>query len=103
MRKQFRLDAVRLRLGHVEDEARRAGAGRHGRLQILNIHIEGGHVERQPAIQKAELPPDFVVLAGLILPFTLAAELDQVLRRAQIGIDGVVDAAEAEALRHLGV
>src|SRR5450631_728596 len=86
---------------HIEYEARRTGPCRHGRLEVLYIGIEGRHIQRHRALEEAELAADLVVLASLVLPVALAAELNLVLRGAQRQIDGVVDAAETEALRHL--
>ena len=46
---ELELDAAAARLRHVEDDARGAGAGGHGRLQVADVHVEGRDVERAAA------------------------------------------------------
>ena len=91
------------RLRHVEDDARRARAGGDGRLQVVDVHVEPGHVERAVAVQHSRLDADLVVPDRLVRPGLAAAERDEVLRRAQRHVERIVDAAEPEPARDLRV
>ena len=102
-RLELDFDALAARLRHVEDHARRARAGRDGRLQIADVHVEAGDAERAVAVQHPRLDADLVVPGRLVLPGLASAERDEVLRRAQRHVERIVDAAEPEPARDLRV
>src|SRR5207302_10269896 len=88
---------------HVEHDTRGAGAGRRGGLQILDVVVECGHVERHAPVHEAHLRADLVVPVLLVPPVFLVAEDLDVLGRAQRNVDRVIDSAQAEATRRLQV
>ena len=85
----------------VEHHARAARAGVQSGLQILDVGVERRGVEGYAA--DARLHAAFVVPQRLVVIVLVAAEDRPVLGRAQRDVQRVVHAAEAEALRGLGV
>ena len=81
VRRRLELDLEPLAAGlrHVEDDARRARAGGDGRLEVADVHVERGDVERAVAVQHSGLDADLVVPRRLVLPGLAAAERDEVL------------------------
>ena len=88
---------------HVEDDPRRARTGRHRCLQISDVHVEAGDVHRPTAFQDGGLGAHFVIPERFIVPGGAVTKGLQIPRRAERRIERVVNAAEAEALRHLRV
>ena len=75
---ELRLDARRVRLGHVEHEARRAAAGVDRDLQVLDVGVEGGGVEGDAALR--------IFDAGFVVPQRLVV----VGRRLRTAVDRLV-------------
>ena len=90
-------------LRSIEGQSRRAGPRRNGHLQIADVHVEGGDVERRAAVEQRRLRPDFVVPRLLVFPRGVAAVIGQVLGGAQWHVEGIVDAPQAEPAGDLGV
>src|SRR2546430_17475406 len=48
-------------LRSVEDQSRRARPRRDGELQVADVHVERGYIERRPAPEQRGLRPGLVV------------------------------------------
>src|SRR3546814_8880968 len=88
-----------MRVG-VEDDARRAAAGVGGDLQIVDLGIEAGGVEGDAA--ELRLHPAFIIPQRFVVVARSAAESLGIgaVRHAAVAerqVEGIVDAAEAEA------
>src|SRR6202007_80199 len=80
-----------------------AGAGGDGGLQVFDVHVERGEVERAAATGDLRLRADLVVPQRFVIPRVVAAEGSAVGRRTEREVERIVEAAEAEALRDLRV
>jgi hypothetical protein len=98
---KLELDALRMRLRHVEDNARGAGARIERDLQVAHVCIEGCSVEREAVA--LSLHPGFIVPQRLVTETLIASEDGAVGRRAQCRIERIIDATQPEPLRSLGV
>src|SRR5438128_7219688 len=90
-------------LRSVEDQSRRARPCRDGQLQVADIHVERGYIERRATAEQRGLPPDLVVPRLLVLPSGVAAVRGEVLRRAQRHVERIVDPTQPESPRDLSV
>jgi hypothetical protein len=97
---QFELRAWRLGVA-VQDDARRAGAGVGDVLHILDLGHEHGGVQRDAAVGHARLGADLVVVHELVFPVRMARERHQVRAEHRPDVQGIIDAAQAEAARVL--
>ena len=103
LRGKFELQSRASRLGHVIDETRRACARREVQLEILDVHIERRDVDGGAAAREPRLHARLVIPHRLVLPATVPAERERICGRADRFVERVVDTAEPEAARELGI
>src|SRR3954464_1131030 len=101
MHGKLRLDAIAVRLRYVEDDARRAAAGVERDLQVLDLVVECGCVERNSVA--GIFDSGFVVPQRLVLVVLEATEGREVGRLADRHVERIVHAAQAKALGNLKV
>ncbi len=92
-----------MRLGHIEDDARRAAAGIERDLQVLDIVVEGRGVERDAVLRIFDpslIVPQRFVLVGRSRERAVDGLIGSAAER---NVQRIVDAAETEALGDLDV
>src|SRR5207237_4518187 len=88
----------------VQDQPGRALARGNGQLEVADVHVEPGQVERGSASRELRLGSHLVIPRRLVLPGPRErAVCERVLGGTERLVEGIVNPAKPEAPRGLGV